>query len=451
MTIDGQAQFMSFESFKLPEFLLRTLKKLHIEAPTPVQQATIPQILSGHNIVALSPTGSGKTAAFVLPVVTTLSKDPYGIYCLALSPTRELAEQISQQFKAFGGGMQISVTNVYGGTDFSKQANAIEKNPHIIVATPGRLLQHLEGTTKFAFDELRYLILDEVDRMFNEGFWQDVEKILQYIPQSRQTLLYTATLRDEIPIAKALTEPPSSTPMPFSNLGNCRYSDDKNTFYWTPTDDIVPQIEHQMIPVPPDVREIYLVVLLEEIVKENELSQVIVFVNKCETCELVTLILRQLSYKAAMLHSEMKQDERLKSLDDFRAGRQRILVATDIAARGLDIIFVDIVIHYNLPTSHIIYEHRSGRTARQAGRTGRSILFISGNLNYESKLVTEIENKIGHPMEILKIEEKKTIEKMKTVLNARQHASMDMHKTNFGEATKQLKAIKEAQKELSGE
>ncbi|KAH0785256.1 putative ATP-dependent RNA helicase DDX49 [Histomonas meleagridis] len=436
----------SFSSLKLPDFILRTCKQIGLTNPTPVQLATIPQILAGRNVVAISPTGSGKTAAFALPIISELSKDPYGIYCLILSPTRELAEQISDQFDLFGNGMKIDVAQILGGLSYNQQASIIERNPHILVATPGRLLQHLRSTTRVTFDNLRFLVLDEVDRLFSEGFWKDVEDIVKYLPEVRQTLLYSATFNEKIPISNILSKPPNvikSTnfqPDEHQNL-----SDDGNTYFWKATIDQAPRIQHMITNVPGHLREIYLIILLEEIMKNNEYSQVLVFTNHCETTNVVTLILRRFKFKTAMLHSQMEQDDRFAAIRDFKSGSQRILVATDVAARGLDIPYVDEVIHFNPPPSATIYVHRAGRTGR-AGRSGRSILFVNGNK--DAKIVEEIQKEIGHELEVLKINEKEIVSKMNDVLNAKRDAKVLMYDNNFGEREKRLRQIDEAKSEL---
>ena len=337
---------------------------------------------------------------------------------------------------------------VYGGLSFHAQASAIEKNPHILIATPGRLLEHFKSSTIVSVEYLRFLVLDEVDRLFNEGFWGDIEQIVTYLPKKRQTLLFSATLSESIPLEKVLSDPRTHLvrkQIPETGLGHV--SDDGLTYYWKPSDSERPKIEHLMTPVPAHVREVFLIILIEDIQKQNEFSQILVFTSHCETTETVTLILRKFKFKTAMLHSKMEQDDRFQALTDFRAGRQKILVATDLAARGLDVPFVDVVIHFNPPPSATIYVHRAGRTGR-AGRSGRSILFI--NRESDSKIVAEIEQKIGQQFGVLEIDEKETMGKMKEVMNAKRDAKMTMYDNHFGEREKRLQNIKDARESMIG-
>ncbi|OHS95719.1 DEAD/DEAH box helicase family protein [Tritrichomonas foetus] len=436
----------TFKDLKLPEFMLRTCKQIGLNTPTPVQEATIPQILSGKNIVAISPTGSGKTAAFALPIISKLSEDPYGIFCLTLSPTRELGEQIRDQFKLFGSGMAIDVAEAFGGLSYNEQALVIEKKPHILVATPGRLLSHLKNATDISFKYLKFLVLDEVDRLYNQGFWKDIEQILTYLPSNRQTLLYSATMNETIPLECVLTKPGPITRCNFTPNEFQRLSEDGNTFFWKPAADQAPKITHVKVSMPPSIREVYLIIILEDIMKNNQYSQVLVFTSHCESAQELGLILRKMSFKTAIIHSKMEQDERFKAIKDFKAGSQRILVATDVAARGLDIPFVDDVIHYNPPSTATIYVHRAGRTGR-AGREGRSVLFVNGER--DAKIVGDIEKEIGHELEVMKIDEKETIGRMKTVLTAKRDANMNMFENNFGEREKRIREIREVQEMFS--
>lgn len=431
----------SFKELKLPDFIVNTCRKIGLNTPTPVQAATIPQILSGKNIVAISPTGSGKTAAFALPIISKLSEDPYGIFCLVLSPTRELGEQIRDQFRLFGAGIGITVSEAFGGLSYNEQALIIEKKPHILVATPGRLLSHLKNATTVSFKYLKFLVLDEVDRLYNQGFWKDIEQILTFLPEDRQSLLYSATMSNKVLLDSVLTKPQSVSKCPFETNEYQYLSEDGKTFFWNPSADQAPKIHHIKAYIPSYIREVYLIVILEDILKKNQYSQVLVFTSHCETAQQLGLILRKMSFKTAIIHSKMEQDERFKAIKDFKAGSQKILVATDVAARGLDIPFVDDVIHFNLPVSATIYIHRAGRTGR-AGREGRSILFVNKN---DSKIVADIEKELGHEMEVMQIDEKETIGKMKSVLTAKKDANMTMFENSFGEREKRIREIREVQ------
>lgn len=432
----------SLQDLKLPEFILRTCRQVGITTPTPVQAATIPQILAGRNVVAISPTGSGKTAAFALPVIAKLSEDPYGIFCLTISPTRELGEQIRDQFRLFGTGIGIKVSEAFGGLSENQQADSIEKKPHVLVATPGRLRSILENSGNVTFKYLRFLVLDEVDRLYNQGFWKDIEKILTYLPSDRQTLLYSATMNNKISLDSILTTPSSIEKCPFETNEYQHLSEDGKTFFWKPSADQAPKIHHMVADVPTQMKEVCLIIFLEDIMKNNEFSQILVFTSHCETAQEVGLILRKMGFKTAIIHSKMEQDDRFKAIRDFKAGSQRILVATDVAARGLDIPFVDDVIHYNPPANSTIYVHRAGRTGR-AGREGRSVLFC--NEKRDTKIIEAIEKELGHPLEKMEINQQEVIGKMKSVLTAKRDANMVMFENNFGERERKIKEIREVQ------
>jgi superfamily II DNA/RNA helicase len=208
----------------------------------------------------------------------------------------------------------------------------------------------------------------------------------------------------------------------------------------------MPKIAHFLTPVPAHVREVFLIIMLEEIMNSSEFAQVLIFTKRCDTTETLALILRKLKFKTAMLHSKMEQDERLKAVVDFKAARQRVLVATDVAARGLDIPFVDHVIHFNAPPSATIYVHRAGRTGR-AGRSGRSVLFV--NRAKDAEIVDEIEALLGQQFEVLEVDERQTTGKMKDVLTAKKDAKMAMFDNQFGERDKKLQSIRAAKVELA--
>ena len=433
-----------FTSLGCPEFIYQTCKEIGISKPTAVQQACVKQIITGHNCIVISQTGTGKTAAFALPIISTLSKDPYGIYALVISPTRELAQQICQQFKIFGRGMNADICPIIGGLAITDQASALEKNPHIVVATPGRILHHLrsasKGNTRFSFDNLQYLVLDEVDRLFKDGYWDDVLEIIKYLPEKRQTLCFSATKSDQVDLLTIMTKPPSTSSCPLPSVGKSWFSDDKLTFYWEPTDDLKPKIEHVKVLVQDEGREVYLMIIIQKLMEADLYKQVIVFASTKEAAQTITLILRNFSYKTAVMHSDMQESERLKELEEFRAGRQRILVATDVAARGLDIPFVDNVIHFNPPQNAATYVHRAGRTGR-AGREGRSILFVSGR---EKKIEQEIEKEIGQQFTELKVEKSEMKEKM-NVFWAKKDAKIAMSQSDFGKRDEMLKQLDKIQ------
>ena len=430
-----------FSKLGCPNFIGQTCKEVGISEPTAVQSACIKEIMTGHNCIAISQTGTGKTAAFALPIISTLSKDPYGIYALVVSPTRELAQQICQQFRLFGKGIRADICQIIGGMSMTTQASDLEKNPHIVIATPGRILQHLknaaQGNTRFSFNNLRYFVLDEVDRLFRDGYWDDVLEIIKYLPKERQTLCFSATKSDAIDLTSILTVPPSvqHCPLP-KGIGKAWMSEDKNTFYWEPDEVLKPKIQHMKLYVLDNAREVYLTILIQKLMERDQYNQVLVFTNTKAAAEENCLILRNFQYKTAVMHSDMSEDDRLKELEEFRAGRQRILVATDVAARGLDIPFVDTVIHYNAPREATTYVHRAGRTGR-AGRSGRSILFLTPK---EKKIEEAIEKEIGEQLEELIIEKEEMTEQTK-VFWAKRDAKISMKQNDFGKRDEMLKKL----------
>lgn len=427
-----------FEDFGCEKFVCSTLRQVNINEPSNVQKGVIKHIINGYNCNAISQTGTGKTAAFALPIVSTLSKDPYGIYALVLSPTRELADQIGKQFRLFGKGVHIKVSIILGGESIRLQSTELENNPHIVVGTPGRILHHLEGNTDVDFSNIRYFVLDEVDRLFKDNFWPDIIKIIKYLPEKRQTLLFSATFSDEINLNDIITVPPifKKLPLPESE-GVSRYSDDGYTLYWEPTEQSKPKILHKMVQAASDdSREVYLIILLEGIFAENEYSQVIVFCETCERSEVVTIILRSLKYKAAVLHSKMDEDDRLEALESFRSGAQRILVSTNVSSRGLDIPLVDFVIHFHPPQSEDIYIHRSGRTGR-AGRSGESFLLVTKN---DSKIIQKIEKRIGQKLEEVLVDPEE-LKQRTNIFEAKMNARVSMYKKEFGKREEMLKEL----------
>ncbi|KAH0791295.1 putative ATP-dependent RNA helicase DDX49 [Histomonas meleagridis] len=236
----------SFSSLELSDFILKACEQVGVPnscsqaqllftSPTPVQLATIPQILSGRNVVAIAPTGSGKTAAYVLPIISELSKDSHGICCLILTSTREFVKQISAQFNLFGSGIKIDVAEIIGGLSHDQQESIIERNPHILVATPGHLLRYLKSATRVPFDHLRFLVLDEIDILFqmNESIWKDIEDIVKYLPETRQTLLYSATLDEKMLVSNILSQPPNVIKSAsFQPDEHQSLSGDGNTYFW---------------------------------------------------------------------------------------------------------------------------------------------------------------------------------------------------------------------------
>ncbi|KAJ2852020.1 putative RNA helicase [Coemansia brasiliensis] len=427
-----------FSDLGLDKWLIDTLAAMSITEPTEIQRACIKPILSGRDVIGGAKTGSGKTAAFALPILQKLSEDPYGVFAVVLTPTRELAFQIAEQFEVLGKGVSLKVAVAIGGVDMVAQALALSRRPHIVVATPGRLADLIESSSDVVhFKRVRCLVLDEADRLLTETFAPDLTVIMDAIPRQRQTLLFTATMTDSI---LALRDRPAEgdRQQPFVHLCDTSIS-------------TVASLVQNYIFVPSHVKEAYLVHLLMSSVAKlekrasNRLADqssddedeeatvgrdksIIIFVGQCKTAESLRVMLFELGFRVTALHSKMPQQERLNSLGKFRAEAVRILIATDVGSRGLDIPSVEMVINMHVPRDPDEYIHRVGRTAR-AGRGGRAITIMSER---DIKLIHNIEARIGKQLDQLELSERKVLDHMGKVLAAKRKAALHLLDIDFG-------------------
>lgn len=366
----------TFRGLGLDDWQVDLLRSLAIRTPTPIQRQCIPPILARRHVIGVAETGSGKTAAFALPLLRILAADPHGIFALVLTPTRELAIQIVEQLKVFGGPVNAQVSLVVGGMDMMRQAVELERRPHIVVATPGRLADLLEAGN-VDLRRVKYVVLDEADRLLDTGgsFSRlELPSILAAISHdATRFLLFTATLTSECLAFSRLVDPVVVD-------GGCNGGDGLHT---------VASIDQRYLLVPSRVRDCYLVQLLLAPLANKV---VIVFVGKCMTCELLRIMLyRFLDTRCTALHSLMSQRERIASLAAFKSGRHRILISTDVGSRGLDIPSVDAVVSYDVPADARDYVHRIGRTGR-AGRAGLAVTLAS---EMDCELLQSIEQRIG--------------------------------------------------------
>ncbi|CAK7902621.1 ATP-dependent RNA helicase Dbp8p [[Candida] anglica] len=419
---------MSFQDLGVSKWLVEALNAMKINQPTSIQSACIPKILKGHDCIGGAKTGSGKTIAFAAPMLTKWSEDPSGIYGVVLTPTRELALQIAEQFAALGASMNIRVSVIVGGEDIVKQALELQKRPHFVIATPGRLADHILNSGEDTIGGLRrvkYLILDEADRLLSNSFGSDLERCFKILPPSdkRQTLLFTATVTDAV---RALKDKPTAAGKPDVFIHEVETVDKVA---------IPSTLAIQYIFIPSYVKEAYLNSILTLPSYEN--ATAIVFVNKTHTAEVLRRTLRKLELRVASLHSEMPQTERTNSLHRFRAGAARILIATDVASRGLDIPSVELVINYDIPADADDFIHRVGRTAR-AGRKGTSISVVTEK---DVERILSIEERINKKMDLLdEVDDNKVIkESLQATSAAKREALMDMDRENFGEKRKNNK------------
>ena len=367
---------MYFDELNLDDRLLDALYEMRFDQCTPIQEKAIPPLLEGRDLVGIAQTGTGKTAAYLLPILNRLSTGSYpegNINCLIMVPTRELAMQIDQALEAFSYHLPFSGVAVYGGNDgirYEQELRGMKRGADIIVATPGRLISHLQlGNVDLS--HVSFFVLDEADRMLDMGFHDDIMKIASYLPADRQTLLFSATMPDDIQrLANNLLHQPVHVRIAVSKPAE--------------------GIDHKayICYEPQKMR------ILEAELKSMDLKKAVMFVSKKTKVKDLTLKMRKMGLKMAQMHSDLTQEERNRVMQDFKTGRINLIVATDIISRGIDIDDIQLVINYDVPHDAEDYIHRIGRTAR-AGKEGRAITLVSEDDQYyfgkiEKFLGTEI-------------------------------------------------------------
>ncbi len=368
---------MSFQNFNLSDLLLDGLDTMGFNNPTPIQAQVIPHILKGTDVIACAQTGTGKTAAYLLPVLDKISRDNIPHTCaLIISPTRELALQIDQAFQGFSYFTHASSIAVYGGSDgitFEREKKALTDGASVVIATPGRLLSHLNmGYVKF--NQLDFLILDEADKMLDMGFYDDILRIIRFLPEQKQVLLFSATM-----------------PMRMRELARkiLRNPVEINIAMSKPAEGILQQAYL--------VNNFQKPELLKKIISEKNLSSVLIFASTKIAVKDLERELRKLKLPAKAIHSDLSQEERENVLLSFRNKSTKILVATDILSRGIDIENIGLVINYDVPADAEDYVHRVGRTAR-AETTGEAITFINDKDQYRFSQIEKLIEK-----EVIKI------------------------------------------------
>lgn len=457
----------SFASLGLSQPAITALAQLNIKKPTEIQVACVPPILAGRDCIGGAKTGSGKTLAFALPILESIARDPFGIYAVVLTPTRELAYQLAEQFMAVGKPLGLTTITVVGGMDMLSQAQALQKRPHVVVATPGRLCDLLrsDGVGANPLARVRALVLDEADRMLTPTFAPELAYLFSVIPKNRQTLLFTATISDAI-TDLAKRPPPPGKQVPF--------------VYRVPSDVMtVAKLTQKYLFIPSQVRDAYLYYMLlhppteidaalrsaskpkpvqpkkkgkrarEETPEDDgpEVPSTIIFAQRTATAHLLHLMLNELGIRSVALHSGLTQPERLLSLARFRARDVPVLVTTDVGSRGLDVPEVALVINWDCPRQSDDYVHRVGRTAR-AGRGGVAVTVVTER---DTELLPAIEKSIGTTLSEWELPEDAVLENLNRVATARRLAGMEMHDSGFGErkAVNKAKAIKRARRDAA--
>ena len=360
---------MSFKNLGLSEPILKSLSHKGYKEPTPIQQESIPAILEGKDVMAAAQTGTGKTASFTLPILHMLShpkNDHKGhqVRALIITPTRELAAQVRDNVLTYGNNLNLRSTAVYGGARIHNQQLKLKKGVDILVATPGRLLD-LYNQKSVNFSKVEILVLDEADQMLDMGFIHDIKKIINLLPQQRQNLMFTATFSN-----------------PFRKLAN-ELVENPIEISVTSDNETAANVDHYVHPVDKSRKA----ELLIELIETEQWKQALVFTRTKHGADRLTKQLLKVDIKAAAIHGNKTQNNRMKALDSFKNNRIKILVATDVAARGIDIPNMQQVINFDVPTVAKDYVHRIGRTGR-AGKSGKAVSLVSAD---EFNLLQDIE------------------------------------------------------------
>ena len=363
---------MKFEPFKFHPSIAAGIKALGYTTPTPIQYEAIPPVLQGRDVMGLAQTGTGKTAAFVLPILERLLQGPRGrVRALIIAPTRELAEQTHVAIVALGRDTKLRSATIYGGVGVNPQIQKLRAGVEIVVACPGRLLDHLNQKT-IDLSHVEVLVLDEADRMFDMGFLPDIRRIIKQVPAKRQTLLFSATMPDDIrKLVREVQHDPVTVQIGHAAPANT--------------------VSHALYPVEQHLKT----ALLMELLKHTDTESILIFTRTKHRAKRIGQQLEKAGYKAASLQGNLSQNKRQAALDGFRDGSYQILVATDIAARGIDVSSISHVINYDIPDTADAYTHRIGRTGR-AAKTGDAFTFITRE---DEPLVKSIERVLGDKIE----------------------------------------------------
>ncbi len=368
---------LTFNDLGLPDAILKAVLELGYETPSPIQLAAIPPMMAGKDILGQAQTGTGKTAAFSLPLLANLEPEVRTVQALVLAPTRELAQQVAEAIETYGKYLKgLRVLSIYGGAAFGPQLRALERGVNVVVGTPGRIMDHLRrGTLKL--DDLRTLVLDEADEMLRMGFQEDVEWIMGHVPDTRQTALLSATMP---PFIRKLVD---------------NYLEDPERIQITPKKQTVETVQQSYWLVSHHHKLDAFGHLLDRV----EYDAAICFVRTRDAADELANTLRARGHAASSLHGDMQQRERDRAVDALKNGDLDIIIATDVAARGLDVPRISLVVNYDIPTDPEAYVHRIGRTGR-AGREGQAILLVTPR---ERRLLQTIERVTSQRLDVFKL------------------------------------------------
>jgi ATP-dependent RNA helicase DeaD len=417
----------SFEDYHLSDEIRRALGVLKYDTPTEVQREVIPVAMENKDLVVKSQTGSGKTAAFGIPICERIEWEEKKPQALILTPTRELAVQVREDFTNIGRFKRIKALAVYGKEPFTKQKEELKQKTHVVVGTPGRVKDHIERGT-LLLDQVKYFIIDEADEMLNMGFIDEVEGIIKELPSNRVTMVFSATLPKDV---ENLCHKYMKSPIHIEIAAAGITTD---------------TIEHGLI----EVKEAEKISLLKDVTVVENPESCIIFCRTKEHVDTVFTELEKSNYSCERLHGGLEQEDRFSVMDGFKMGNFRYLVATDVAARGIDIDNVSLVINYDVPMEKESYVHRTGRTGR-AGNKGKAITFATP---YEGKFIKAIENYIGFEIPTMKAPMPQEVSKGKAAFqekisgrrvvknNKTERINKDITKLHFnGGKKKKLRAV----------
>ena len=367
---------MKFEEYNIAEGIKTSISKLGFTRPTDIQFKSIPHILNGEDVLAIAQTGTGKTAAFAIPVLHVLQEHkikgrPDGVKCLVMVPTHELALQTENVFRVLGKHTRIKAFAIHGGVEQDPQIEKLNKGVDVLIATPGRMFD-LVSQGALQLQRVEILVLDEADHMLDMGFIKDIRDLMQHLPRKRQTLFFSATIDEKIKkIAYSLVT-------------------DAIRIQISPKDPVARNIDHAVAFIEMDDKRFF----LESVIRERAEQKILVFVRTKVRAERVKKALERVEFESETIHSDKEQSQREQTMQDFRQGKLKVLIATDVSARGIDIPEVELVVNYDLPETHEYYVHRVGRTGRGSHK-GQAISFCSKD---EREILKTIEEHLGKPI-----------------------------------------------------